>query len=143
MTPEQKTFIRGTADFLSFNYYTSNLVEYNSEWASMNASWDKDARLIMTADSSWKQAKTEWIYHVPQGLRDCLRYIKENYNNPEILITENGWSDEGQLEDEDRIVYLREHLREVMKARKCDAVNVVGHGTWSLLDNFEWLSGFT
>lgn len=144
MSPEQKTFIRGSADFLSFNYYTSNLVEHDAAWASLNTSfWDRDVRLIMTSNSTWKQATTEWIHHVPQGLGDCLRFIKKNYGNPEVLITENGWSDDGQLEDDDRTVYLREHLREVLKAKKCDDVNVVGHGTWSLLDNFEWLSGFT
>lgn len=34
-------------------------------------------------------------------------WIKNNYNNVEVIITENGWSDDGQLDDTERIDYLK------------------------------------
>lgn len=38
----------------------------------------------------------------------CLcSWIKNNYNNIEVIVTENGWSDEGQLDDTERIDYLK------------------------------------
>lgn len=37
-------------------------------------------------------------------------WIKNNYNNIEVIITENGWSDEGQLDDYERIDYLKVKL---------------------------------
>lgn len=61
-------------------------------------------------------------------------WIKNQYDNPEIIITENGWSDNGELEDEGRIAYLRGHLQAVLDAID-DGVNVTGHTTWSLLGN--------
>lgn len=143
MDTRLKLFIRGTLDYLSFNYYTSNLVEYNVNYANLDASWDKDSRLLLSAHPNWKQAKTKWIYNVPEGIRKALKWIYDQYDNPEILITENGWSDDGQLLDIDRINYLRGHLSEVLKAKLCIGANIVGYGIWSLLDNFEWLSGYT
>lgn len=144
MNTEMKKFIRGSIDYLSFNYYTSNIVEYNLNYMEMSSGWDKDSRLILQADTlHWKQAKTVWIYDVPEGFRRVLKWVHNQYDNPEILITENGWSDEGQLNDTDRIDYLRGHVKEVLRAMRCYGSNIVGYGVWSLLDNFEWLSGFT
>lgn len=138
-----KYFIRNTLDYLSFNYYTSNIVEYYENYTKEPPSWDKDARLILSSHPKWKPAKTNWIFNVPEGIRKSLMWIYDQYDNPEILITENGWSDDGQLEDVDRINYLKGHLSEVLKVKMCLGANIVGYGVWSLLDNFEWLSGYT
>lgn len=35
-----------------------------------------------------------------------LRWADKEYNDPEIIITENGFSDRGTLEDNDRISYF-------------------------------------
>lgn len=43
-----------------------------------------------------------------------FRWLKRNYNDPEVLITETGWSDDGQLDDHDRLEYYRSHLEEVL-----------------------------
>lgn len=43
-----------------------------------------------------------------------IRWIKDEYNNPDVFITENGWSDRGELEDDGRISYLRAHLNQVL-----------------------------
>ena len=43
---------------------------------------------------------------VPWGLRKILNWIKEEYNNPPVFITENGYGDSGEIEDIGRIHYL-------------------------------------
>jgi beta-glucosidase/6-phospho-beta-glucosidase/beta-galactosidase len=43
---------------------------------------------------------------VPWGFRKLLNWIAEEYNNPPVLITENGFPDHGDLNDRDRIDYL-------------------------------------
>lgn len=43
---------------------------------------------------------------VPWGFRRTLNYIKEKYDDPEIIITENGFPDDGKLEDTERVEYL-------------------------------------
>jgi beta-glucosidase/6-phospho-beta-glucosidase/beta-galactosidase len=81
--------------------------------------------------------------NVPQGLRELLKWIKNEYNNPTVFITENGWADDGQMEDDGRIEYLNSHLTAVAKAIKEDKCNVIGYIAWSLMDSFEWNSGYT
>lgn len=60
-----------------------------------------------------------------------------------MFITGNGWSDEGELNDQDRIEYLREHLREVLKVVLNKECNVIGYTVWSLIDTFELRDGLT
>ena len=42
---------------------------------------------------------------VPWGFRKVLNWIANEYNNPPVLITENGFSDHGELNDRDRVDY--------------------------------------
>lgn len=44
---------------------------------------------------------------VPEGFKDLLIWIASEYNNPEIIITENGFSDAGELVDDGRVSYYR------------------------------------
>lgn len=36
------------------------------------------------------QANSVWLYIVPRGMRSLMNYIKNNYGNPLVIITENG-----------------------------------------------------
>lgn len=73
-----------------------------------------------------------------------LSWIKNEYNNPELYITENGWSDDdGETVDIGRINYMRDHLNAVLQAIHEDGCNVKGYTVWSIMDNFEWLAGYT
>lgn len=104
--------------------------------------WLRDSQILSTVDESWPQAESSWLYSVPKGLGDVLRLIKDKFGNPKVLITENGWSDAGTKDDDGRIQYLNEHLVEVAKAID-DGCQVIGHTVWSIIDNFEWLRGYT
>jgi beta-glucosidase/6-phospho-beta-glucosidase/beta-galactosidase len=43
---------------------------------------------------------------VPWGFRKLLNWISKEYNNPPVMITENGFPDRGELYDRDRVHYL-------------------------------------
>jgi len=47
----------------------------------------------------------------------------------------------GICNDDDRVEFLRSHIREVRRALAA-GVPVRGYFVWSLLDNFEWDSGY-
>lgn len=145
MTEAVKDYIKGSADFLGYNYYSSRLVQLNSSDYDPNTepSWLSDSRMIYATDPTWKRAKSTWLYSVPQGLHDALVWFKNEYNNPAVFITENGWSDDGELEDDGRIEYLKSHLTSISKAINEDGCNVFGYTAWSIIDNFEWLRGYT
>lgn len=140
-----KNFIRGSADFLGYNYYSSRLVQLNTSDYDPNAEpgWASDSRMIYSVDDKWKRAKSTWLYSVPEGLHDALVWFKNEYNNIPVFITENGWSDDGELEDDGRVDYLKSHLISISKAINDDKCNVIGYTAWSIIDNFEWLRGYT
>jgi len=46
----------------------------------------------------------------PVGLKKLLVWIKNEYDNPPMFITENGFGDNGQLDDLDRISYIKVKL---------------------------------
>lgn len=145
MDEKTKNFIRGASDFFGINYYTSRLLSVvrNEQNVTDAPAWFKDAKSQIHVDLKWKRAKSEWLYSVPEGLRDLLNWIKNEYDNPPVFITENGWSDEGELDDKGRIEYLKSHLSAVSKAINEDNCNVIGYTAWSLLDSFEWDRGYT
>ncbi|KAL3537254.1 hypothetical protein ACH5RR_000620, partial [Cinchona calisaya] len=84
----------------------------------------------------------------PQGLREILVYTKNNYNNPTIYVTENGFGQtnitkvEEGVKDLSRLRFYQSHLRAVKEAID-DGVNVKGFFPWSFMDTWEWNSGFT
>ncbi|XP_029040200.2 myrosinase 1 [Osmia bicornis bicornis] len=133
-------YIRGTADFLALNHYTSRIVE-NGTYGEV-PSQDNDQMVLPTMDESWKSSASKWLKVVPEGFRLCLRKLAEHYGNPPIYITESGFSDRGTLNDDDRIDYYREYLKQMLLAHYVDGVNVRGYLLWSLLDNFEWDKGY-
>lgn len=141
-TAIQRKLIKNSADFLGYNYYTSRLVEMNIYADKLPLGWLRDSKILSTVDKSWPQAESKWLYSVPKGLGDVLRVIKNRFGNPKVLITENGWSDAGAIEDDGRIEYMRDHLAQVATAIE-DGCQVIGHTVWSIIDNFEWLRGYT
>lgn len=40
-------------------------------------------------------------------MRSTLIYLKNNFNNPDIIIAENGYSNVGGLDDPDRIAFIQ------------------------------------
>jgi len=143
MTEEEKVFIQGTADFFGLNYYTGNYVTQKTE-AYDHPSWYNDVNVNLIKDQSWKRGHSNWLFSTPTGFRNVMVWIKNRYNNPILMITENGWSDDGSsLQDDDRIQYVKEHLAAISKAINIDGCNVVNYNYWSIMDNFEWLVGYT
>ncbi|XP_054742309.1 myrosinase 1-like [Anastrepha obliqua] len=134
--------IKGSGDFLGLNYYTSRYAELADPADGEIPSWEYDSQLQYSVDEKWKQGNSDWLYCVPQGLEDILKWIRDHYDNVEVFVTENGWSDNGQLEDSERVDYLQAHLQAVLNAVN-DGCNVTHYSHWSLIDNFEWNMGYT
>lgn len=151
-TEEERDFIKGTADFLALNYYSVSYAEHHDLSKDKEITWGylTDQEMKTSIDPTWVKGAPSWLYCVPWGMRKILVWLKEQYNDPEIIITENGFSVSGEddlplpaaLNDQDRVTYLRGYINEALKAVKLDGVKLKGYFVWSLLDNFEWDDGF-
>ena len=82
----------------------------------------------------------------PDSFRTEILRIDERYKLP-IYITENGcggsdsFNEEGKIIDTHRLNYFKVYQAAMQAAIKQGA-NVKGYFVWSLLDNFEWGSGY-
>ncbi|CAH2097432.1 unnamed protein product [Euphydryas editha] len=145
-TQEEIDLIKGTYDYMGFNYYTSRTVrkakdgEQIGEWPFHGS---RDVDIHLTTRPEWKRADTWWFYVNPEGIRKQLDWIKKEYGDFEILITENGYASVNYgLDDYDRVKYFKDHLEQILLAIKEDGVNVTGFTAWTLIDNFEWSDGY-
>ncbi|XP_019057774.1 PREDICTED: beta-D-glucopyranosyl abscisate beta-glucosidase-like [Tarenaya hassleriana] len=87
-----------------------------------------------------------------KGFRKLLKYVKDNYGNPEIMVTENGYGEdlgdqhhnvEVGTADYNRRYYHQRHLLSLHEAICEDKVNITGYFVWTFMDNFEWQDGYT
>lgn len=127
-------------DFLGLNYYTSLAVGAGAEEAEVgNIAPGPDPPDGYT-EMGWKIT--------PKALTEFLLRLRDDYQPPRIVITENGasYSDgpgpDGRVRDQRRIDYLKSHIAAVADAID-DGVPVDGYFVWSLIDNLEWISGFS
>jgi beta-glucosidase len=87
----------------------------------------------------------------PEGLYDILQQIWYGYRAhglKRMYVSENGialdtpWDGASEVvEDERRIAYIEEHLRQLQKARM-HGIPVEGYFVWTLMDNYEWAEGY-
>ena len=62
------------------------------------------------------RSASSFLYVYPPGMRGMLKWIKNTYNNPTVIVTENGVSDHtGTLDDQPRIDYLKAYINELIK----------------------------
>lgn len=53
---------------------------------------------------------------VPSGMYKLLMWINKEYNNPPVIVTENGVSDNNGVNDVDRISYFNSYLSAILDA---------------------------
>ncbi|KAK5645955.1 hypothetical protein RI129_004419 [Pyrocoelia pectoralis] len=136
-------YIRGSADFLGLNYYTTFYTKDRIPPPIGEPSSEKDTNVINYQDPNWPTGSLHDFKSVPWGFRKVFNYVKKNYGDPEILITENGFPDLEEINDVGSVSYYNDHLNTLLDAIEVDGVNVTMYTTWSLMDNFEWTAGYT
>ena len=137
ITEEDRDILKNTVDFVSFSYYSSTCASGNPEknvlgegnllggipnptLASSEGGWQIDAR----------------------GLRYICNQLWDRYQKP-LFIVENGLGAVDRLvvgedggytvEDDYRIDYLREHIRQMGEAIE-DGVELIGYTAWGCID---------
>lgn len=84
-----------------------------------------------------------------QGIYDIAQNIKEEYGNIEWILTENGMGVEGEekfaqdgvIQDDYRIDFVKNHLIELHRAIQ-DGANCKGYLIWTFIDCWSWLNSY-
>ncbi|KAH9328279.1 hypothetical protein KI387_000387, partial [Taxus chinensis] len=153
-TSQQSKDLKGSFDFLGYNYYTTRFAINNANPINPhNTSYSLDVRANLTSTvngvSIGEEEGVNIFRSYPVGLWEVLKYTKYNYKNPTIYITETGYGDydngtallKQTLNDEERLKYHLEHLSYVHKAIR-EGLDIRGYIVWEFIDNFEWASGY-
>ncbi|RZC93537.1 hypothetical protein C5167_007349 [Papaver somniferum] len=144
--------IKGSFDFIGLNYYSTSCISNNPPTNATEMSYDTDPQAkkgnVRNGAVIGPTAITPWLNVYPPGIKEILLYIKEQYKSPVIYITENGYSTNGtepiedSVTDAKRVNYYIQHLYHLQQAIK-EGVDVRGYFAWTLMDNYEFTSGYT
>lgn len=135
MTAEDiKVLKENTVDFISFSYYASRTASADPEVNKTTA-----GNIFSSLKNPYLQL-TEWGWQIdPLGLRITMNMLYDRYQKP-LFIVENGLgakdvlTENGEVIDDYRIQYLREHIRSFMDAVELDGVELWGYTTWGCID---------
>jgi beta-glucosidase len=125
-------------DFLGVNMYTREVARANVA--------DNLPQTIFAAPME-ERTEMGWEVH-PDSLYRLLLRLYSHYQIGKLYITENGASysdgpnEQGKIDDQRRVAYLRDHLAACHRAIHA-GVPLAGYFQWSLMDNFEWAKGYT
>ena len=125
-----------TVDFISFSYYTTRCI--SSDSTKKVATNDVLASNIEIKNPELKQTQWGWTVD-PLGFRITINDIYDRYQKP-LFVVENGLGaydkveDDGSINDDYRIEYLREHIKNMRDAVDIDGVDLIGYTTWAPID---------
>ena len=97
-----------------------------------------DGNVVKSVKNPYLQT-SDWGWQIdPLGLRITLNALYDRYQKP-LFIVENGLgakdeiAEDGSINDDYRIDYLREHIK-AMKDAIEDGVDLMGYTTWGCID---------
>lgn len=153
---KDKQKLKKGLDFVGLNHYTSFYIKdcIHSVCQQGPGVSKTEGLVLRTAQkngiSIGSSTALDWLYIYPPGMERIVTYVKERYRNIPLYITENGCADadsknstfDDLFNDVLRAKYMSSYLKALAIATRKGA-DVRGYFAWSLLDNFEWVSGYT
>ena len=121
-------------DFISFSYYNSRCIAAPGEKTEI-----AEGNLFRSVKNPYLTF-SEWGWPIdPLGLRITLNQVYDRYQKP-LFIVENGLgaldqpNEDGWIEDDYRIEYLRDHILAMRQAVEEDGVDLIGYTSWAPID---------
>ncbi len=141
---DEEILKEGTADFLALSYYMSTVVKADA----VNEDLGKDVSggLANSVPNPYVSA-SDWGWQIdPEGLRYSLNVLQERYDKP-LFVVENGFGaideikEDGTIDDQPRIEYLKSHIEAVKEAVNHDGVELMGYTPWGIIDLVSFTTG--
>lgn len=136
MTDEDREILAAnTVDFISFSYYSTRC----SAGADNPDVERTQGNAFAGAKNPYLQ-ESQWGWAIdPPGFRITLNDLYDRYQKP-LFVVENGLGakdvveEDGSINDDYRIDYLRQHIAAMRDAVTEDGVDLLGYTTWGPID---------
>jgi beta-glucosidase len=138
-TAEDMSVIGSPLDFIGINIYFPRYVRALNQAPGYE---------LLPFSKSHPRMAVPWHYVGGEALYWGPRHLARLWDVKDIYITENGCAAadapaaDGEIYDTDRIMFLRSYLGALQRAT-AEGYPVRGYFLWSLMDNFEWASGYS
>ncbi len=139
-TPEELEALKEPFDFLGINWYTGLDVRDDPK---------RPPQCVAEVPGERGEKMTTGWEVRPELLIETLTWVTQRYGKRPLYITENGAAfpdppaaTAGRVHDPLRTDYLRRHIAAIRRAM-AQGVDLRGYFVWSLMDNFEWASGYS
>ena len=123
-----------TVDFISFSYYSSRVQSTDPK-----VNEKTQGNIFASVKNPYLDA-SEWGWQIdPLGFRITMNILYDRYQKP-LFVVENGLGaydtpdENGYVEDDYRISYLREHIKAMKDAIEIDGVDLLGYTSWGCID---------
>jgi len=130
---DEEILLQHTVDFFSFSYYLSAVA------SSVPGRKKEKGNYFSGIKNPYLEKESEWGWQEDGlGLRISLNKLYDRYQIP-LFIAENGLGthdiveEDGSINDDYRINYLRHHIEAMRDAVK-DGVDVMGYTSWGCID---------
>ncbi|KAG1708090.1 hypothetical protein DVH05_024775 [Phytophthora capsici] len=152
-TAHEAELIKGSYDLFMINHYASKSVtDCNSPTSKrscdqLTPGWEKDKGVDDTRAPEGSRLSSKdrngnrncaWFTAYPPGYLALMKWVSAHDPSADVLLTENGWCGNDQVENEDQMWYYENYMDQVYKAVTEEKINVIGYTAWSYLDNYEW-----
>lgn len=134
MEEGDEEILKNSVDFISFSYYMSTC-----GCADPDAHPQAAGNIIPGVANPYLRS-SQWGWQIdPKGLRYLLNQFYDRYQKP-LFIVENGMGaldqieEDGSIQDDYRIEYLREHIKAFEEAVEKDHVDLMGYTPWGCID---------
>jgi 6-phospho-beta-glucosidase len=139
-----------TVDLLGINYYQPRRVKAKASLPNPDAPFLPENLFDFYEMPGRKMNPYRGWEIYEKGIYDILINLKENYGNIPCFISENGMGVEGEeryrdengsVQDDYRIDFIREHLKWMHQAIE-EGSNVKGYHLWTFMDNWSWSNAY-
>ncbi|KAF5202192.1 Beta-glucosidase [Thalictrum thalictroides] len=154
-TEKESNLLKGSFDFIGLNHYAVVKVDEPTATPSVQDDNMIDTRANAVPAGRFRILERN-IFRLKRpeqnsseiGIPKMLRYIKQKYKNPTVLIHENGYAtDNGDPSspasylDTKRIEFIRNNIQSLLESIR-NGSNLKGYFVWSFLDCFESFGGY-
>ncbi|XP_071905309.1 beta-glucosidase 18-like [Coffea arabica] len=159
-TSEEKQLLSNSTDFIGLNHYATVYAKdciYSNCMCSNTTCLPGENRAIKGFVSTITERDGVPIgeptgmfqtFIVPRGIKEIVDYAKKRYPDKPVFIVENGYCppwEHGEVDDlqhdTKRVEYHKAYIASLAQAIR-DGADVRGYFIWTLMDAFEWSSGY-